>query len=171
MVSCGRCSMTGGYALAQAPGGGIAPPDSDWDEVPGDDAPVPSPRRRSPVSDLEKLWALPREGQSGKATDPKGPAAATGKAGRTTAEKSAAAQAEQLKRALAPKPPPEAVRQQALDGCSSASARPASRKTRSTSRRRSSRFGCNLIPIPQTSLCNARPLPAGGAISPRAVLV
>ena len=116
VVSVAAVLMTGGYALAQAPGGGIAPPDSDWDEVPGDDAPVPSPRRPFSRFDLEKLWALPREGQSGKATDPKGPAAATGKAGRTTAEKSAAAQAEQLKKALAPKPPPEAVRQQTLDG-------------------------------------------------------
>jgi tetratricopeptide (TPR) repeat protein len=114
--------MHGGYALAQAPGEGLVPPDSDWDEAPGDDAPVPSPPRPFSRFDLEKLWAAPGEDQSGEGKssegiNPKGtrPSAATGKPGRGTAEKSGVAQAEQLKKALAPKPPPEAVRQQMLD--------------------------------------------------------
>lgn len=116
MVSVAAVLMTSGYALAQASKDPLVPPDSDWDEIPGDDAPVPSPRRPFTRFDLEKLWALPREDQSGKAIAPKsGPAAGTGNADRNTAEKSAAAHAEQLKKALAPKPPPEAVRQQTLD--------------------------------------------------------
>jgi tetratricopeptide (TPR) repeat protein len=114
--------MHGGYALAQAPGEGLVPPDSDTDETPGDDVPIPSPPRPFSRFDLEKLWAAPGEDQSGEGKssegiNPKGtrPSAVMGKPARGTAEKSGVAQAEQLKKALAPKPPPEAVRQQMLD--------------------------------------------------------
>jgi tetratricopeptide (TPR) repeat protein len=114
--------MHGGYALAQAPGEGLVPPDSDWDEAPGDDAPVPSQPRPFSRFDLEKLWAAPGEdlsggGKSGEGINPKGarPSPVPGKPARGTAGKSGVAQAEQLKKALAPKPPPEAVRQQMLD--------------------------------------------------------
>lgn len=121
VASLAAVLMTGGYALAQAPGerpgDHIVPPDSDWDEIPGDDAPVPSPPRPFYRFDLEKLWAAPGEDKSGRGIDPRstGPAPGTGKAARKPAEKSAAAQAEQLKKALAPKPTPEAVRKQMLD--------------------------------------------------------
>jgi tetratricopeptide (TPR) repeat protein len=121
VASVAAVLITGGYALAQAPEEGAVPPDSDADEIPGDDVPIPPPPRPFSRFDLEKLWAAPGEKKSNEDLEQgerkgTGPSTMTGKpAARGAVEKPGVAQAGRLKEALAPKPPPEAVRKQMLD--------------------------------------------------------
>ncbi|HUI19428.1 MAG TPA: hypothetical protein VLZ74_00050 [Methylocella sp.] len=109
----------GGMALAQAPA-----QDSRPDEYPGNDLPFPSQPQPFSRFDLDKLWAVPgsnnAEDDSGKngrdAANPATPPDATPHppSGGTT-QRSRSVQAEQLKKALAPKPTPEAARKEMVD--------------------------------------------------------
>ncbi|PZR87496.1 MAG: hypothetical protein DLM68_08500, partial [Hyphomicrobiales bacterium] len=88
-----------------------------------DDSPIPPPLPFSGF-DLDRLWAAPGEAGEGRAEEnlglegrkPSGPAGSPGMpASSGAAPKSGVAEAEQLKKALAPKPAPEAMRNQMLD--------------------------------------------------------
>ncbi|TPV97408.1 MAG: hypothetical protein USCAAHI_03174 [Beijerinckiaceae bacterium] len=113
--------LFGGYALAQAPDEGSGAPGGQSDEIPGDELPHPSLPEPFSRFDFNKLWAVPEgkkaeEGLGPEGRKPGGPAgAAVDAPAGGAAQQSEAAQAEQLKKALAPKPAPEAVRKQMLD--------------------------------------------------------
>jgi tetratricopeptide (TPR) repeat protein len=113
--------LFGGYALAQAPDERSGAPGGQSDEIPGDEFPHPSLPKPLSRFDFNKLWAVPEgkkaeEGLGTEGRKPGGPAgAAVDAPAGGAAQQSEAAQAEQLKKALAPKPTPEAVRKQMLD--------------------------------------------------------
>ena len=126
-ASVAAAVISGAYALAQAPAAGSSPQSSQADGLSGGEVPVPSPPGHAWRFDFNRLWAEPRgktpqEGlakdslgrEQGKNAGPAGefPVASPG---RGAAQKSGVAEAEQLKKALAPKPTPEAMRSQRLD--------------------------------------------------------
>ena len=122
-ASLAAAVLSGGFALAQTPLLGSGPPSGQADEITGDDAPVPSLPNPFSRFNLDRLWAAPgqKKAQEGLGEDDLGgdglkPAGQSGGAApaRGTAQKSGA-EAEQLKKALAPKPTPEAARKKMLD--------------------------------------------------------
>ncbi len=122
-ASLAAAVLSGGFALAQTPLLGSGPPGGQADEITGDDAPVPSLPNPFSRFNLDRLWAAPgqKKAQEGLGEDDLGgdgrkPAGQSGVAApaRGTAQKSGA-EAEQLKKALAPKPTPEAARKKMLD--------------------------------------------------------
>ena len=122
-ASLAAAVLSGGFALAQTPLLGSGPPSGQADEITGDDAPVPSLPNPFSRFNLDRLWAAPgqKKAQEGLGEDDLGgdgrkPAGQSGVAApaRGTAQKSGA-EAEQLKKALAPKPTPEAARKKMLD--------------------------------------------------------
>jgi tetratricopeptide (TPR) repeat protein len=104
--------LFGGYALAQAPADGSRTPGGQVDDLTGDDMPIPAPPNPFSRFDLDKLLAIPGRKPAGPARAPVVTAPAP--AGRA-AQISGVEEAEQLKKALAPKPTPEAARSQILD--------------------------------------------------------
>jgi len=122
-ASLAAAVLSGSFALAQAPLQGSGGPDSRTDAITGDDAPVPSLPNPFSRFNLDRLWAAPGQkkaqeglGEDGLGGDGRKPAGQSGVASPThgTAQKSGA-EAEQLKKALAPKPTPEAARKKILD--------------------------------------------------------
>ena len=109
---------SGDFSLAQAPGKGHNPPPG---QAGAEDSPIPAP---GPFSgfDLDRPWAAPGEqradenlGLDGrKPAGPAGPPGVSAPAAEA-APKFRAATAGKLKKALAPKPAPEAMRKQILD--------------------------------------------------------
>jgi tetratricopeptide (TPR) repeat protein len=126
-ASLAAAVISGASALAQAPEAGSGRPGSQADGLTGRDVPVPSPPGPVWRFDFNRLWAEPggkraqdsldEEGLRGEQGKPAGPAGhpAVAAPGRGAAQKSGVAEAEQLKKALAPKPTPEAMRGQMLD--------------------------------------------------------
>ena len=115
-ASLAAAIASGDFSLAQAPGKDNPPPGQA-----GADSPIPAP---GPFSgfDLDRPWAAPGEGRAEdnlglEGRKPAGPAGTPG--GRApapeAAPKSGVARAEELKRALAPKPTPETIRKQMLE--------------------------------------------------------
>jgi tetratricopeptide (TPR) repeat protein len=117
--------ISGPNALAQAP---AIDPGGQGDGIAGDGVPLPSPPMPFWRFDFNRLWAEPggkrpqeglqegmeEEGPGGEERNAAGPPARAAP-GRAAPQKPGVAEAEQLKKALAPKPTPEAIRSQALD--------------------------------------------------------
>jgi tetratricopeptide (TPR) repeat protein len=113
-ASLAAAVLSGGYALAQAPAEGSGAQGAQADEIPGDDG-----------IDFDRLWAVPggKKAEEGLGKEERKPADTAGPPASGTApapasgatQKSGVSEAEQLKKALAPKPTPEAVRKQMLD--------------------------------------------------------
>ena len=121
-ASLAAAMAAGDFVLAQANAEGFGVPHGRAGEITGDGAPIPPP---GPFSgfDLDRLWAAPGEGRAEEnlgldGRKPAGPAVAPGMPAPApeAAPKSGVAEAEQLKKALAPKPTPEAMRKQMLKG-------------------------------------------------------
>ena len=113
--------LFGAYALAQAPDVGSGTPSGQPDASTGDEVPGPSPPEPFSRFDFNKLWAVPGGKKADEGLGQEGPKAGrkpggpAGAAAGGAAPKSGVAEAEQLKKTLAPKPTPEAVRTQMLD--------------------------------------------------------
>jgi tetratricopeptide (TPR) repeat protein len=111
-ASLAAAMVAGVFVLAQAQAEGFGDPHGRAGEITADDSPIP-PQRPFSGFDLDRLWAAPGEADKETAEEnldldgrkPAGPAA----------PKFRAATAGELKKALAPKPAPEAMRKQFLD--------------------------------------------------------
>ncbi len=101
-ASLAAAMLSGGIVLGQARAEDLGVPLGRGGEITGGGAPNLPPGRSSGF-DRDGLWAAPGEAPAKKAQ------------ASAAAPKSAAATAEQLKQALAPKPAPEAVRKQKLN--------------------------------------------------------
>jgi tetratricopeptide (TPR) repeat protein len=106
---------TGGYALAQDRAESSGPPGGRGEESTGDGRLLFPPENPFSKFDLDKLLALPgRKGDDSTQSPPPLSSGVKPPAGEAE-QKSKAAQAEELRQALAPKPAPEAARKQMLD--------------------------------------------------------
>jgi tetratricopeptide (TPR) repeat protein len=116
--------VAGVFDLAQAHAEGFGDPHGRAGEITADDSPI-SPRRPFSGFDLDRLWAAPGEADKETAEEnlgldgrkPAGPAGPPGvpAPAAEAAPKFRAATAGELKKALAPKPAPEAIRKHILD--------------------------------------------------------
>jgi tetratricopeptide (TPR) repeat protein len=116
--------VAGVFVLAEAHAEGDSVPHGEGSGNTADDLPIPA--RPFSGFDFDRLWAAPGEAGEGKADENLGlegrnPAGPPGSSRRPApapeaAPKSGIAESPQLKQALAPKPAPEAMRKQLLDG-------------------------------------------------------
>ena len=123
-ASLAAAMVAGVFVLAQAHAEGFGDPHGRAGEITADDSPIPQQRPFSGF-DLDRLWAAPGEADKETAEknlglDGRKPAGPAGPPGvpapaAEAAPKFRAATAGKLKKALAPKPAPEAMRKQILD--------------------------------------------------------
>ncbi|HUB63616.1 MAG TPA: tetratricopeptide repeat protein [Methylocella sp.] len=114
-LSLAAAILSGGHALAQAPAEGSNSPGGGLtDEQGGDDLPVPSPSNPFSQFDFDRLLGAQGDHRADPDLRPK-PPGVKAPVDSSAAQKSRDAKAEQLKKALAPKPAPEAARKKILD--------------------------------------------------------
>ena len=121
-ASLAAAMAAGDFSLAQAHAEGYGVPRGQAGGITADDLPIPPPLPFSGF-DLGRPWAAPDEGRAEENLGPEGrkPAGPAGSPGMPApasgaAPKSGAASAGEIKKALAPKPAPEAMRKQMLEG-------------------------------------------------------